>query len=115
MPILHIVLFTFKPDISTTAQQKILQEFLTLPQKCKDSSQNTYIKSIRGGVECSPISSNEYTHVFIVEFDSLPQREYYKTVDPVHLDFAERIMPMVNFARISVFEESNFRGSEEDV
>lgn len=72
MSIFHMVFFKFKPDICTTTQDRvcnancprrltkanhslfqILQEFLSLPQICKDSSQNLYIKSIRGGAECS--------------------------------------------------------------
>lgn len=49
--------------------------------------------------------------MFIVEFSSMRDREYYKTVDPVHLDFASRIMPMLDFVRISVFEEYDFQES----
>lgn len=99
------------------SQSQILREFLTLPQKCRDSSQNLYIKSLRGGVECSTDSSSvspvplhtggvswdakpteqEYIHVFLVEFGSVEEREYYKAVDPVHADFAARIIPMLDY------------------
>ncbi|OJJ65291.1 hypothetical protein ASPSYDRAFT_194379 [Aspergillus sydowii CBS 593.65] len=109
MPFLHVVLFTFKPEISPTTQREVCNEFLCLPQKCKDSSHNSYIRSIRGGVECGAGSSSDYTYVFIVEFNSMQEREYYKTADPVHLDFASRIMPMVASFRMSIFEECNFQ------
>ncbi|KAE8365650.1 stress responsive A/B barrel domain-containing protein [Aspergillus caelatus] len=108
MPFLHLVLFKFKPEIGITTQQEILREFLSLPQKCKDSSHNPYITSIRGGVECGAGSSSGYTHIFIVEFNSMQEREYYKGSDPVHLHFASRIMRMLAFIRILVFEECNF-------
>ncbi|OJJ82501.1 Dabb family protein [Aspergillus glaucus CBS 516.65] len=110
MTILHLVLFQFKSEVAPATQQEILQEFLTLPQKCEDALQNLYIRGIRGGVECTPGASSNFTHVFIVEFNSMQQREYYKSVDPVHVDFASRIMPLLRFIKISVFQESKFLG-----
>lgn len=40
----------------------------------------------------------------------MQQREYYKSVDPVHVEFASRIMPLLSFIKISVFRESQFLG-----
>lgn len=53
-------------------------------------------------------TEQEYTHVFLVEFGSAEEREYYKTADPVHADFAARIVTMVDYFRMSVFRESSF-------
>lgn len=36
------------------------------------------------------------------------EREYYKAVDPVHAEFALRIIPMLEFIRMSVFRKSSF-------
>ncbi|OJJ71764.1 hypothetical protein ASPBRDRAFT_125719 [Aspergillus brasiliensis CBS 101740] len=107
MTILHLVLLEFKQDVAAVTQQGLLQEFLTLPQKCRDRSQNLYIKGIRAGSECSPTAKSNFTHLFIIEFESLEQREYYKSVDPVHADFASRILPLLSNVTITAFQESD--------
>ncbi|RAH74944.1 Dabb family protein [Aspergillus aculeatinus CBS 121060] len=110
MAILHLVLFRFKPEVSRGRRQAVLQEFMALSQKCKDESERPYIKSIRGGVECTAEVSSDHSHVFIVEFDSLQDREFYKNVDPIHAEFASRIIPLVSLTKMAVFEESDFVG-----
>ncbi|KAE8374826.1 hypothetical protein BDV26DRAFT_295587 [Aspergillus bertholletiae] len=109
MAILHIVLFRFKPDIGLTTQHEMLRESLSLSKNCADASQKPYIKSLRVGLQCDPGLPTDYTHVLVVEFNSVQDREYYKVVDPVHLDFASRIMPMLDLVTMSVFNECNFQ------
>ncbi|KAJ5478195.1 hypothetical protein N7530_003704 [Penicillium desertorum] len=53
------------------------------------------------------------THLFILEFDSIEQQEYYKSLDPVHADFASRILPLVDSFKITAFRESDFQGVSE--
>ncbi|PYH79253.1 hypothetical protein BO82DRAFT_356627 [Aspergillus uvarum CBS 121591] len=108
MAFLHLVLFRFKPEIPRGRRQAILHEFKGLPQKCKDQSGRLYIRSIRGGVECTPGVSSDTSHVFIVEFGSLQDREFYKNVDTIHAEFASRIIPLVSLTTMAVFEESDF-------
>ncbi|OJJ98169.1 hypothetical protein ASPACDRAFT_45468 [Aspergillus aculeatus ATCC 16872] len=110
MAILHLVLFRFKPEISQGRRQAFLQEFMALSQKCKDESDRLYIKSIRGGVECTLEVSSDYNHIFMVEFESLQDREFYKNVDPIHAEFASRIIPLLSLTILAVSEESNFVG-----
>ncbi|RAK77809.1 uncharacterized protein BO72DRAFT_495742 [Aspergillus fijiensis CBS 313.89] len=52
----------------------------------------------------------DHSHVFIVEFDSLQDRKFYKNVDPIHAEFASRIIPLVSLTKMAVFEESDFVG-----
>ncbi|PYI18601.1 hypothetical protein BO99DRAFT_433331 [Aspergillus violaceofuscus CBS 115571] len=96
------------PPVTSSNTCQILQEFMTRPQKCKDQSGRLYIRSIRGGVECTPEVSSDNSHVFIVEFGSLQDRDFYKNVIPRHAEFASRIIPLVNLTTMAVFEESDF-------
>lgn len=40
----------------------------------------------------------------------MQHREFYRTVDPVHVEFASRIKPMPDFLNISAIQQSGFQG-----
>ena len=57
-----------------------------------------------------PRQDEDFTHVFLLEFDSMQHREFYRTIDPVHIEFASRIKPMLDYFKISAIQQSDFQG-----
>lgn len=39
----------------------------------------------------------------------MQHREFYRTVDPVHVEFASRIKPMLDVLKISAIQQSGFQ------
>ncbi|PYI35498.1 hypothetical protein BP00DRAFT_442670 [Aspergillus indologenus CBS 114.80] len=89
MAFLHLVLLRLKPEIPRGRRRAIPQEFMALPRRAR-------------------IIREDNSHVFIVEFGSLQDREFDKNVIPIHAESASRIIPLVNLTTMAVFEASDF-------
>ncbi|KAF8534254.1 hypothetical protein BDD12DRAFT_861372 [Trichophaea hybrida] len=96
-PIVHIVAVKL-PSISVQEFQSLHDDFLALKTSCKKPDGSTYIRSIRGGLENSPEVAKlnkDYTHAFIVEFECKEDRDYYITQDPMHSEYAGKLLGAV--------------------
>ncbi|KAL0936894.1 stress responsive a b barrel domain-containing protein [Colletotrichum truncatum] len=107
MTITHIVQFSFKDDLS---QEEMCESMLSLKDKCvHPTSKEPYIKSVSGGVDNSPEGLQDgITHVFVVEFESAEDRDYYVREDPAHLAFVAAAGKTVSKARVVDFTPGVF-------
>lgn len=103
---------------------------LELKDKCvHPSTGKPYIKSSKGGAENSveglavsaldetlqPKIANHFinqggiTHVFVVEFDSREDRDYYALKDPAHLAYAASLGAIVDKVQVVDFSADVFQ------
>ncbi|EAW24594.1 Dabb family protein [Aspergillus fischeri NRRL 181] len=80
---------------------------LSLKEEClHPKTGKPYIVSSTGGKECSVEGmQNGITHVFVVEFASVEDRDYYAKEDPKHLAFGTSLGPIV--AQVQVVDIEN--------
>ncbi|UNI14535.1 hypothetical protein JDV02_001153 [Purpureocillium takamizusanense] len=91
MSVKHIVYFQFKATATPDDINKCVSDMLGLKNKCvHPTTQKQYIKSSVGGKDIS-IEGLQHgiTHAFIVEFDSVADRDYYVKEDPAHIEFVK--------------------------
>ncbi|WPH04959.1 Hypothetical protein R9X50_00785600 [Acrodontium crateriforme] len=110
MPIMHIVLFEFKPTLHKAQVDDICTRMLALPQKCRHpSTGQLYLKSHSGGRDTSPEGlQGAFTHGFISEFANEEDRKYYLEKDPDHLAFVKSLDGLVENVRVVDFEPGKF-------
>ncbi|EDU49111.1 stress responsive A B barrel domain containing protein [Pyrenophora tritici-repentis] len=91
MTVVHIVLFEWKSTASPEQISEACTRMLALKEDCiHPTSQKPYIKSFSGGKNISPEGkSGNFTHGFVVEFESEEDRDYYVIKDPAHLEFVK--------------------------
>ncbi|KAI3058768.1 hypothetical protein CBS147353_10661 [Aspergillus niger] len=89
---------------------KAIDTMLSLKNKCiHPQSGKPYIISSKGGKECSVEGmQNGITHVFIVDFASVEDRNYYAKEDPEHLAFGASLGPNVKQVQVVDIEEGVF-------
>ncbi|KAJ0312857.1 hypothetical protein Brms1b_007627 [Colletotrichum noveboracense] len=130
MTIIHIVQFQFKELVpqeevkavhppqapptfkDTTDMGQICDSMLALKDNCiHPTSSKPYIKSAVGGVDNSPEGmSDGITHVFVVEFESAEDRDYYVHKDPAHQAFIAEVGKVILKARVVDFTPGVFGG-----
>ncbi|KAJ0161620.1 hypothetical protein CTA2_5908 [Colletotrichum tanaceti] len=110
MTVVHVVQFQFKELIPTEEVKSLCDSMLALRDDCiHPTSSKAYIKSIAGGLDNSPEGSQGgITHVFVVEFESVADRDYYVHKDPAHLAFKEEVGPAILKARVVDFTPGVF-------
>ncbi|OGM49492.1 hypothetical protein ABOM_001728 [Aspergillus bombycis] len=103
----HIVQLQFKSDVGQSTIQNTITTMLSLKDKClQRETGKPYIVSSTGGKECSVEGmQNGITHVFVVEFASAEDRDYYAKEDPVHLAFGASLGSIV--AQVQVVDIEN--------
>ncbi|KAG5974647.1 hypothetical protein E4U55_008129 [Claviceps digitariae] len=86
MSVTHIVSLGFKADAAPEAITQCCQDLLALKQNCVlASTQKPYMISCKAGKDISIENlQNGFTHVFIMEFASAADRDYYVKEDEVH-------------------------------
>ncbi|EKG17969.1 Dimeric alpha-beta barrel [Macrophomina phaseolina MS6] len=106
MPIIHVVQFGFKPEVSKERVDEVCRRMLALKDTCiHPTTQKPYIKSGIGGRDNSPEGAQGgVTHVFISEFENEEDRKYYLEKDPSHLDFVKFVGDLVQTVRVVDFE-----------
>ncbi|KHN94007.1 stress responsive A/B barrel domain protein [Metarhizium album ARSEF 1941] len=112
MVVNHVVMFQFKPDTDEQLVKQCCDEMLGLKNMCVlASTGKPYIANSKGGKDMSiegfevrghpfpesclligtaqPLTpeQNGFTHVFVVEFDSVADRDYYVKEDKAHHSF----------------------------
>ncbi|PHH84223.1 hypothetical protein CDD83_2296 [Cordyceps sp. RAO-2017] len=109
-PIVHIVFFQFKPELTAAERQKVCDQMLALKDSClHPESEKPYIQSSVGGLDRSIEGAQEgMTHAFVVEFASQDDRDYYVRQDPAHRAFVQHVLPKLVKAQIIDFSPGLF-------
>ncbi|KAG8420733.1 hypothetical protein J3459_008598 [Metarhizium acridum] len=89
MVVNHVVIFQFKPDASAQSVKQCCDEMLGLKDQCVlASTGKPYIANSKGGKDMSIEGlNNGFTHVFVVEFNSVADRDFYVKEDKAHHGF----------------------------
>ncbi|KAI5853611.1 hypothetical protein BZA05DRAFT_444606 [Tricharina praecox] len=81
------------PSTPATLATQITTDFLALQQKCQKEDGSEYILSITGGPDISIEGLQKgFTHVYVVQFASVEDRNYYVRRDSAHAEFAGRLI-----------------------
>ncbi|CEJ92964.1 hypothetical protein VHEMI08586 [[Torrubiella] hemipterigena] len=96
-PVIHIVMFQFKEDVSTETIKEMSDRMLGLKTNCiHATTKQPYILSSRGGTDMSIEGLTQgYTHAYVVEFASKEDRDYYVKEDPVHAAYVKDVVPLL--------------------
>ncbi|KAJ5519847.1 hypothetical protein N7463_000300 [Penicillium fimorum] len=105
MAVTHIVLFQFKSGVPSEVISDMCAEVIALKDNCiNPSTQKPYIKSFRGGQDHSPEGfQNGMTHAFVAVFETLQDRDYYVSKDPVHLALGKKLGEVVEKVQVIDF------------
>ncbi|PWY77265.1 hypothetical protein BO94DRAFT_195698 [Aspergillus sclerotioniger CBS 115572] len=108
--ITHIVQFQFKSSTSPDKVQETCAHFSSLKDNClHPTTQQPYVKSFKAGKQDSPEGMhNSITHVFVMEFESNEDRDYYLTKDPAHLGFVKTLDGLIEKSQVVDFTEGVF-------
>ncbi|KAL6852932.1 hypothetical protein ACO1O0_007480 [Amphichorda felina] len=103
-PVTHVVMFQPKAEVSAEVAKELFDDMFALKDKCIHPATNKpYIKSSVGGKDNSIEGlQGGITHIFIVEFESAEDREYYVKEDAAHKAFLEKHFP--NLAKAQVID-----------
>lgn len=92
----HVVMFGWKENADTTAVNKVIRAFITLPAQIKT------IKHFEWGVNNSPEKLNQgLTHCFLLSFASEKDRDDY-LVHPAHVAFTKLLPGLLD--KVTVFD-----------
>ncbi|EMC95220.1 hypothetical protein BAUCODRAFT_72787 [Baudoinia panamericana UAMH 10762] len=110
MPIIHIVLFEFKPTVSHAQVEDACKRMLALSEKCIHPTTNQrYVTGHGGGRDNSPEGlQGGFSHGFVSEFQNEEDRKYYLEKDPAHLAFVKSLDGLVQNVRVVDFEPGKF-------
>ncbi|KAI1394581.1 dabb-domain-containing protein [Hypoxylon fuscum] len=110
MAVKHLVLVQFKADTSAEVVKETSSRFLGLKDGCiHPTSQKQYIKSITGGKDNSNEGAQQgFTHAFVLEFESLEDRDYYVDTDPIHQEFKAFVGPFIEKIIVVDYSEGEF-------
>ncbi|ORY12984.1 stress responsive A/B barrel domain-domain-containing protein [Clohesyomyces aquaticus] len=111
MRLTHIVLFQFKFSANADDIKTVSQQMLALRDNCiHPTSKKPYIKSASGGTDNSQEGfQNGITHVFVMEFESAEDRDYYVNDDPLHDEFKSFAGQFLEKAQVIDFTNGVFK------
>ncbi|TVY19039.1 hypothetical protein LARI1_G002055 [Lachnellula arida] len=121
-PIVHIVLFEFKPTTEGAVIHDVCKRMLALRENCiHPTTKKPYILDSSGGRDNSPeghqVGSSlppypnpggAFSHGFVVHFASEEDRRYYLEEDPAHLGFVKSLDGIIQNVRIVDYEPGKF-------
>ncbi|KAF4159243.1 hypothetical protein CNMCM8927_000086 [Aspergillus lentulus] len=86
MVVSHVVILSFKPDISDADKEKALESLREIKDKAlHPTTGKPLVKNLTGGKNNSPKNFNKgYQYAFTWQFDSPEDRDYYTFKDPYH-------------------------------
>lgn len=85
----HVVLFKFKPEVTPTQVQEVVDAFAALPKKIKE------IIEFENGTDVSVENKSQgFTHGFVVTFENDKGREIYLP-HPAHQEFVKLVGPRI--------------------
>ncbi|KAA8909848.1 hypothetical protein FN846DRAFT_941083 [Sphaerosporella brunnea] len=103
-PVTHIVAIKF-----TQAQAEVAASlttgFFALKDLVRNADGEPFILSIRGGPDCSIEGLQKgFTHLFVVDFASVEDRDWYVQKDPEHAKFATQLVEAVGLDNVIVLD-----------
>ncbi|KAJ5279612.1 stress responsive A/B barrel domain protein [Penicillium angulare] len=110
MPIVHIVLFQFKPDVEASVINDTCNRMLALKDNClHPTSQKPYIETSSGGADNSIEGIQKgITHAFVVQFATAEDRDYYVRSDPAHQEFVRSVGGIIEKAQVIDYTPGTF-------
>ncbi|KAL4885402.1 dabb-domain-containing protein [Aspergillus karnatakaensis] len=107
MTVTHIVLFRMKAGLDAQAIEEACQRVVDLRNAClHPSTQQPYIKSFRAGRNNSPERRDGgFTHAFVAEFETEEDRDYYVSMDPVHIALNKELVLVVEDFQVVDFSD----------
>jgi len=110
MPLVHIVLFEFKPTIERSVIQDVCKRMLALKQNCiHPTTKQPYILDSSGGRDNSPEGhQGGFSHGFVSHFANEEDRRYYLEDDPAHLAFVKSLDGIIQNVRVVDYEPGAF-------
>ncbi|KAJ5871663.1 uncharacterized protein N7529_004016 [Penicillium soppii] len=109
MAVTHIVLFKFKSAVPSDVISDLCAQVILLKDNCLNPSTNKpYIKSFVGGQDHSPEGLQDgMTHGFVAVFETLQDRDYYVSTDPVHLALGKKLGEVLEKVQVIDFTSSD--------
>jgi len=110
MPLVHIVLFEFKPSVERAVIQDTCKRMLALKQNCiHPTTKQPYILDSSGGRDNSPEGhQGGFSHGFVSHFANEEDRRYYLEEDPAHLAFTKSLEGIIQNVRVVDYEPGAF-------
>ncbi|MCJ1470135.1 hypothetical protein MMC07_008780 [Pseudocyphellaria aurata] len=107
----HIVLCSWQPTLTPEKIIENCEYFLSLKEKCvRPDTQQPYIRNLTGGIDNSIENAQQgTTHGFIVEFDNLADRDYYRDIDPVFQKFVKDVGADFNVVIVVDYSQNVFQ------
>jgi len=102
MPLVHIVLFEFKPNVEKSVIDDVCKRMLALQTQCiSPTSNKPYILESSGGRDNSPEGhQGGFSHGFVSHFANVDDRRYYLEEDPAHLAFVSSLEGIIQNVRV---------------
>jgi len=110
-PVVHIVLFEFKPTIESDVIQDVCRRMVALKDQCiHPTTQKPYILQSSGGRDNSEEGHQVggFSHGFVSHFASQEDRNYYIEKDPAHLAFVKSLDGVIQNVRVVDYEPGEF-------
>jgi hypothetical protein len=111
MPIVHIVLFEFKPSTGSKLIHDVCRQMLALKQNCiHPTTKQPYILDCTGGRDNSPEGHQvgAFSHAFVSHFANMEDRRYYLEEDPAHLEFVKSLENIIQNVRVVDYDPGVF-------
>jgi len=103
MPLVHIVLFEFKPNVHSSVVHDACERMLALRENCiHPTTKQPYILDSSGGRDNSPEGQQVggFSHGFVSHFANEEDRKYYLEKDPAHLAFVKSLDGIIQNVRV---------------
>ncbi|KAK1751321.1 hypothetical protein QBC47DRAFT_391625 [Echria macrotheca] len=89
----HVILFQFKPEVSPGTVDEALSRMLALKENCHHPYTGVpYITNINA--DTPPAFLDHHTHGFVVQFQSVDERDYFLLHDPAFADLQRDLKPL---------------------
>jgi len=110
MPLVHIVLFEFKPSTEKADIDAACERMLALRQNCiHPTTKQPYILDSSGGRDNSPEGhQGGFSHGFVSHFANEEDRRYYLEEDPAHLAFVKSVGAFIQNVRVVDYTPGKF-------
>ncbi|TVY51915.1 hypothetical protein LSUE1_G009722 [Lachnellula suecica] len=123
MPLVHIVLFEFKPSTESAVIHDVCKRMLALRQNCiHPTTKQPYILDSSGGRDnspeghqvgsppplCNTYPLGAFSHGFVSHFANEEDRRYYLEEDPAHLAFVKSLEGVIQNVRVVDYEPGTF-------
>ncbi|KAJ5518685.1 Major facilitator superfamily domain general substrate transporter [Penicillium expansum] len=120
MGLVHIVMISFKEEVTPEQVEGVNRLFLALKDQCvRAESETPYITNQMAGKDISVenkagyqvhlgIYRGGFTHVYVTQFDNEEDRDYYLRKDAAHAEFGKIVGPLFESAQVNDFVPGAF-------